>query len=63
MSEYDPTPRWIMEAKYGAVLQVVLDAHGWEDKYPLLETIIAGLIQESHSTTSNKRNITHNQNV
>jgi len=47
-----PTPEWIIRAKYKSVLQIVLDNHDWENKYPLLEKIIDGIC-EQRLTTNN----------
>ena len=50
LKDLEVTPEWIIKAKYNSVLQIVLDAHDWEQKYPLLERIIDGLIAESNSS-------------
>ena len=42
--EWETTPRWIIEAKYHAVLQLVLASNAWESKYPTLEKVIDGLL-------------------
>ena len=44
LKDLELTPEWIIKAKYNSVLQVILDPHEWEQKYPLLEKIIDGLI-------------------
>ena len=49
VDQLQPTPKWIIRAKYHSVLQIVLDAHNWEDKYPLLEKVIDGLLHEKVS--------------
>jgi hypothetical protein len=37
------TPKWILAAKYRSVVQIILDGHEWDTKYPLLEKIIDGI--------------------
>ena len=40
------TPKWIIDAKYKSVLQIVLAENDWEYKYPLLEKVIDNLTKK-----------------
>jgi len=48
--EAQPTPEWVLKAKYKSILQVVLATNKWDSKYPLLENIIDGLLEEANKS-------------
>lgn len=50
-TEWEMTPRWVIEAKYRGVLQIIQAQNDWESKYPLLEKMIDSLLSQSNKNT------------